>query len=291
MPANVSSARGEPARGLTKHRRRLSGLWCLRRLALTTARLSIFCLAGIAAGADSEPDAPAQSWTEDFNSLDADKTWLIQLYSFDASGCNFVPEMLQVQDSVLSIQVRKNPHPELPKPYDGGDMGSNEFRSYGLYSVRMRASAARGTVSAFFLMNRWQPAEWEHKEIDIEFLGKDTRRVQLTTHDFQKGGTVWKSSAKSIDLPFDWSADFHEYAILWTPESVTWFADGVRLRTTRDYVPHEPLQIRANYYAGDPRTPGIREWLGPLQDADLPAHTDYDWIRFVPLQDVPPQYR
>jgi beta-glucanase (GH16 family) len=249
------------------------------------------CLVAASCAANDVTAAEDPAWTEQFDALDTQQAWLVQLYSFDASGCNFLPEMLQIRDSMLSIRVEKNARPELPKAYNGGDMGSNQFRSYGLYTVRMRPSAARGTVSAFYLMNRWQPQNWEHREIDIEFLGKDSRRVQLTTHDFQKGGTVWKSSAKMIDLPFDWSTDFHEFAILWTPGSVKWFADGKLLRTTRDYVPHEPLQIRANFYAGDAATPGIRDWLGPLHDQDLPARTDYDWMKFSPLSEVPPPYR
>lgn len=253
--------------------------------------LAICCLvAGFAVAARAQSPAtvapPDTAWREDFDTLDAQRTWLIQLYSFDASGCNFLPEMLATRNSTLRITVDRNTRSDLPKPYNGGDIGTNAFRSYGLYRVRMKPAAARGSVTAFYLMNRWIPVGWEHKEIDIEFLGRNTRVVQLTTHDFQKGGTLWKSDPTTVTLSFDWSQEFHEYAILWTADEVKWLVDGKLVHRTRKYVPREPLQIRANLYVGNMKEPGVKEWLGAVHDEDLPAHADYDWIAFTPLRDL-----
>ena len=231
----------------------------------------------------------ADSWSDDFDRLE--NRWLIQLHSFDACGCNFVPAMVTAKNSILSIAVGKTSDRSRPKAYDAGDMGSTIFRMYGLYLVKMKPFGVRGGVSAFYLMNRWQPADWEHKEIDIEFLGKDHRKIQLTTHDFQHGGTVWKNSAETVSLGFDYTSDFHVYGILWTENSVTWYADGTVLRRTGDYVPREPLQIRMNAYVGDMKIPGVQAWLGPLHDEDLPAETRYDWVQFFPLSALPAEYR
>ncbi|MEO6993314.1 MAG: family 16 glycosylhydrolase [Lacunisphaera sp.] len=231
----------------------------------------------------------AGSWSDDFDRLEP--TWLIQLYSFEACGCNFVPAMVAVKDSILSITVDKTTDRSRPKAYDAGDMGSTVFRTYGLYLVKMKPFGVRGGVSAFYLMNRWQPTDWEHKEIDIEFLGKDRGKVQLTTHDFQQGGTVWKNSAETVSLGFDATDDFHVYGILWTEKSVTWYVDGKLLRRTEDYVPRELLQIRMNAYVGDMKTPGVQAWLGPLHDEDLPAETRYDWVHYYPLSSLPAPYR
>jgi endo-1,3-1,4-beta-glycanase ExoK len=232
----------------------------------------------------------AAPWIEEFDSLDTDKTWLIQLYSFDASGCNFIPENIHAEQSILKIDVTENTRAGHGKGYNAGDMGTNQFRSYGLYLVRMKPARMRGGVSAFFIMNRWKPVDWEHTEIDIEFLGKETTRVQLTTHDFQKGGTVWKSSMEMVSLGFDYTEDFHVYGILWTGDKVFWFADGKLLRQTDQYVPREPMQIRLNAYVGAMKEPGIREWLGPIDAADIPAVTEYDWVRYYPLEDIPREY-
>lgn len=238
-----------------------------------------------------EPEASSAVWIDDFDSLDTQKTWLIQLYGFDASGCNFIPEMIHTDGSILKIGVAENGRTDLAKAYNGGDMGTNRFRSYGLYLVRMKPAFLRGGVSAFYVMNRWKPADWEHKEIDIEFLGKDTSRVQLTTHDFQKGGTVWKNSMETVSLGFDYTLDFHVYGILWTEKSVSWYADGRLLRKTDQYVPHECLQIRMNAYVGNMAERGVADWLGPLVEADLPAAAEYDWVAYYPSGNLPPEYR
>lgn len=233
----------------------------------------------------------AAAWTDEFDTLDTKATWLVQLYGFDASGCNFLPEMILADNSILKITVDTNHNEALPKPFNGGDMGTYQFRPYGLYLTRMKPSGVRGGVSAFYLMNQWQPANWEHREIDLEFLGKDTTSVQLTTHDFQNGGTDWKSSPETVPLGFDYTQDFHVYGILWTENSITWFADEKVLRQTADYVPNEPLQIRVNAYVGNMQTPGVEQWLGPIHSEDLPGSAEYDWVQYFPLSALPTGYQ
>lgn len=258
----------------------------LKRLAFLIPLLWLIPLTLAAAA----PNEERYSFFEPFSRLDS-SLWETQLFSFDGNGCNMVRENVVVDNSILKLAVSKNSDPALPKTYNGGEVGLNRYQLYGLFIVRMKPLGTPGGVSAFFLMNRWQPANWEHKEIDIEFLGKDRRMVQLTTHDFQNGGKVWKNSAKTMDLGFDYRSDFHDYAILWTAESVKWFVDGKLIRTETQYVPHEPLQIRMNVYVGDMKVYGIKEWLGPVEESQLPAATEYDWVKVYALENLPEEYR
>lgn len=227
---------------------------------------------------------PAVSYYETFDSLDIQK-WQYQLYSFDGNGCNMRKENVRINNSILSFKTEMNTDPALPKKYNGGEISDNHFYLYGYYTVRMKSNLCGGTVSSFFLMNQYQPTNWEHKEIDIEFLGKNRKAIQCTNHDFQDGGKTWKHSSATIGLPFDVADDFHEFSILWTPDSVTWFADGRFIHSDTLYVPQEPLQIRMNYYAGDVAVSGIQPWLGDVDEACLPTTTDVDWIKRESLDD------
>ena len=203
-----------------------------------------------------------------------------------------VADHVAVRDDTLSLLLTLNPAPDaaLPKLCNSGEIGSNDFFTYGLFVVRMRAPAIPGGVSAFFLMNQWVPQDWEHQEIDIEILGKNTRAAQYTNHDFQNGGRDWKSASATVDLGFDASLAMHEYAILWTQAAVAWYVDGRRVHQESRYVPHVPLQIRMNTYLGDPATPGVSAWLGPLDTRKLPASATYQRIEYYPLTALPARY-
>jgi len=224
------------------------------------------------------------SYYEKFDSIDTQK-WEYQLYSFDGNGCNMLKENVYTSNSILFLKTERNTKASLPKKYNGGEIADKQFYLYGYYTVKMKSNICKGTVSAFFLMNQWQAVNWEHREIDVEFLGKNRKAIQCTNHDFQDGGKTWKSSSKTIDLPFDVGNDFHEFSILWTPDSVSWFADGRFIHSATLYVPHEPLQIRMNYYAADTAVSGIRSWLGDVDGACLPTTTDIDWIKRETLED------
>lgn len=222
------------------------------------------------------------TYYESFDTINTDK-WEYQLYSFDGNGCNMRKENVYTTNSVLSLKTEINSDPSLPKKYNGGELADKHFYLYGFFTVKMKSDLCNGTVSAFFLMNQWQPENWEHKEIDIEFLGKNRQAIQCTNHDFQDGGKTWKSSSQTINLPFDTGSDFHDFSILWTPDSVAWFADGRFIHSDTLYVPHEPLQIRMNYYAGDVAVSGIRQWLGDVDENCLPTTVDIDWIKVETL--------
>lgn len=234
------------------------------------------------------PTAISGFWVDDFNSLDTNY-YLIQLYTFPANGCNMREKNVVAIDGMLRIYVTKA-EDTTDRKYDGGDLGDEHYRLYGLYRTRMRPSKMKGSVSAFYIMNKWVAKDWEHKEIDIEFLGKNPTKIQLTNHDFQNGGKDWKSASRTVNLEFDFSADFHEYAILWMHDTVRWFVDGKLLHSKGQYVPHEPLEIRMNYYIGNPMEKGVQEWLGPIDTTSIPDSTEYDWVRYDPLDSLPHPY-
>jgi endo-1,3-1,4-beta-glycanase ExoK len=251
---------------------------------LVTAMFSLAVLPAVAA--DVVP-----AWRATFGALDPVQ-WETQLYTFPANGCNMTADSVTTVAGQLALSVNMNSAPSQarPKGCNAGEVGSRRFFTHGLFTVRMAAPAVPGGVSAFFLMNQWRPDNWEHKEIDIEFLGRDATALQLTTHDFQNGGRDWKSAATTVKLKFDYSAAAHDYAILWTPRFVRWYVDGRLLHEETKYVPNEPLQIRMNIYLGDLVEPGIVDWLGARDLRKLPAQAQFGTIDYYPLNALPNGY-
>ena len=107
-------------------------------------------------------------------------TWEIHRYSFPENGCEMMDSQVSINKSKLVLSVELN-RKNASKPYKGGEISSVIPFLYGQFSVRMKNKIAPGTVSSFFIMNKWQPENWEQKEIDIEFLGKNTKTVLSAT--------------------------------------------------------------------------------------------------------------
>ncbi|MBN2280788.1 MAG: family 16 glycosylhydrolase [Candidatus Marinimicrobia bacterium] len=209
--------------------------------------------------------------------------WIVQLYGFPGNGCNMVPENVKVENSHLCLEVTFNDNATLPMKYNGGEIGDTTFFTYGYFETRMKPGIMSGSVGSFFLMNKFEIENWEHKEIDIEFIGKHPTSMQMTTHDYQNGGLDHKFSTTTKDLGFDIRECFHDYGILWTPDSVSWFVDGKLFHTETQYVPHEPLHIRMNNWAGDMSVDGISLWLGEIDESQIPTSVEYQWIKIIPI--------
>jgi len=222
-----------------------------------------------------------EEYYETFDSLNP--AWEIQHYSFEENGSNMTEENVSIHHSILTLTTSKNKKADLPKFYNGGEVGDANFLSFGFYEVRMKPDIVSGTVGSFFLMNQWVPGNWEHKEIDIEFTGNKKISIQMTTHDYEQGGTVHHYSTTTKELGFDISEEFHNYGILWTKDSVSWFVDGRWLHSEKKYVPQVPLQIRLNHWAGNTSVPYIKKWLGEIQEDKLPSMVQYDWIKYSSL--------
>jgi beta-glucanase (GH16 family) len=120
-------------------------------------------------------------------------------------------------------------------------------------------------------------------EIDIEFNGRNPNEVELNY--WAKGVN---SHGKIAQLDFDASADFHTYAFLWKPDSLTWYADGkiiwqtVYQETGQPLT--EPMPMLMNYWAG---TEKLNGWIGYLSPDDYATYgevkTAFDWISFTPV--------
>lgn len=158
-----------------------------------------------------------------------------------------------------------------PGEFDGAEYRSLDKYSFGRYEIRMKPAVNPGIVSSFFTYTGPSEGEpWD--EIDIEFLGKNTRQVQLNY--FTNG--VGKHE-QVIDLDFDASQEFHWYGFDWKKDSITWYIDGRPVHTATENIPTTPGRIMMNLWNGI----GVDSWLEPF-DGKVPLHAYYEQFRYTP---------
>jgi hypothetical protein len=113
--------------------------------------------------------------------------------------------------------------------------GLDQFK-YGRFEARMKMAALSGTVSSMFIYydNSWEKGEEPWNEIDIEVLGKAADKWQSNIITREGDPSIkpnTSSESKPLhDFGFDATQDFHLYAIVWTPEYVSWEIDSVEVR-------------------------------------------------------------
>ncbi|WP_375105462.1 glycoside hydrolase family 16 protein [Paenibacillus sp. RS8] len=158
-----------------------------------------------------------------------------------------------------------------PGEFDGAEYRSLEKYSYGKYEIKMKPVANPGVVSSFFTYTGPSEGEpWD--EIDIEFLGKNTRQLQLNYFTDGTGG-----HEKVIDLGFDASEEFHWYGFDWQKDSITWYVDDRPVHTVTENLPSTPSRIMMNLWNGT----GVDSWLEPY-DGTVPLQAYYDQFRYTP---------
>ena len=155
--------------------------------------------------------------------------------------------------------------------YYGGEYRSNAKYGHGYYSVSMRPLAMDGVISSFFTYtnNPWD-------EIDIEFLGDDTTKVQFNYYTSGVGGHEYV-----YHLGFDASKEFHTYGFEWLEDCIIWYVDGKAVYKATKDIPVTDAQIMMNLWnveAGDNES--LQNWAGVFTGEGLPGSAQYEWIGF-----------
>jgi beta-glucanase (GH16 family) len=119
---------------------------------------------------------------------------------------------------------------------------------YGYVEARARVPAGSGLWSALWMLptsHRTLP-EIDIFEVVGETPGLDYQAVHLPAPNSEE--RVLRHTAHTDDL----SAQWHVFGLLWEPNELTWYVDGVATWrvTNPDNVPHEPMYIVANLAVG-----------------------------------------
>ena len=177
-------------------------------------------------------------------------------------NCAFQRANATVGDCLLTLSLSKE-----ESGYVGAEYRTQAKYSYGYYSVSMKAASCPGVISSFFTYTNWP---WD--EIDIEFLGDDTTRVQFNYFKNGVGGHEYV-----YYLGFDASEDFHEYGFDWRPDSITWYVDGQSVYQATVDIPSTAGQIMMNLWNVDDSN---ADWAGKFDDSLLPVTAQYQWVGY-----------
>jgi beta-glucanase (GH16 family) len=207
------------------------------------------------------------------NSLDTAK-WKTQFpWGRDRSSVGelqyYAADAFKLQDGRLRITATRNPSGSTHR-YNSGLISSHEsFTStYGRVEIRCKLPRGKGLWPAFWLLpvdTSWPP------EIDVfEALGHDPDTVYMNVH-WSDGGEH-RQMLESYAGP-DFTRKYHTFRVDWTPETLTWFVDGVKRHQVTNHSPEIPMYVLANLAVGG-------EWPGsPNGSTRFPATFTIDYIR------------
>ena len=171
----------------------------------------------------------------------------------------------------MTLQLTDEPTSQ--RQYSGAEYRTKDSYLYGKFVVRMKAAPVSGVISSFFTYRDPPDPTWN--EIDIEFLGKDTNKIQ-----FNPWWGWWPDCEPEIyDLPFDAADDFHEYTFEWTPGKILWTVDGKVYHTVTKNVPKLPQKIMMNIWISS-----NTDWAGPFRHPKLPTSAQYDYVQYHQLE-------
>ncbi|KAL8831400.1 MAG: hypothetical protein Q9170_005314 [Blastenia crenularia] len=152
----------------------------------------------------------------------------------------------------------------------GGDVKSGEIASarrdmfYGSFRVGMKYTGQDGTCGAFFFYRN------DSAEIDVEFLSKlyqdPAKAADLLLVIHAPPEVPTNELFRPTTVGFRPADGYHEYRFDWTPERVTYYADGQFLWESTVGVPFDAGGLTLNHWSN-----GDAGWSAgpPTQDANL----------------------
>ncbi|MDA3905249.1 MAG: family 16 glycosylhydrolase [Bacteroidales bacterium] len=220
-----------------------------------------------------------------------DSNWMLLEDSFPSNLAYFKKQNFNLVNNCgfkLTIEKEKN----QDKDYISSSIVTRKSHLYGRFEVIMKPIKCDGIISAFFV-HRNDP--WQ--EIDFEFLGNDTTKALINVyynpgeqgigHNYGNRGTPIL-----IDLNFDASIDFHEYAIEWEPHEIRWYVDNniVHVRTEWEPtpIPDSPMQFFVNTWPSR-----AFDLVGNIDNSNLPQNCYiktiriYKWSKTKPIVEYP----
>ncbi len=181
-------------------------------------------------------------------------------------NCTWRSSNVNFADGILQLSINK----ASDGSYTGGEYRTTQAFGYGMYDVCMKPIKNDGVVTSFFTYTG--PTDgtvWD--EIDIEFLGKDTTKVQFNYFTNGVGNHEYV-----YDLGFDASLEYHQYGFYWAEDSITWYVDNVPVYTATDNIPSTPGKIMMNVWPGI----GVDDWLNAYNGV-APLTGYYDWASYT----------
>lgn len=157
--------------------------------------------------------------------------------------------------------------------YTSGMLTSYESfsQTYGYFEIRADMPEGQGLWPSFWMLpadGAWPP------ELDvIEMRGQNPSELILTSHSNETGSHV--IDRNNVDVAD--TSGFHDYGVLWDPEHIVWYFDGVEVaRTDTPADMHGPMYMIVNLAVG-----GIAG--APADGLSAPGEMKVDHLRAYAL--------
>ena len=214
---------------------------------------------------EQEEMFPSDGWT---NGGEFDAVWKKENITYSNGEMH-----LAIKDEEATVYDEEGKETTLT--HTAGEIRSHKLYGYGDFEVRMKPTNIPGTVSTFFTYtDKWNSTNGQpnkHDEIDIEFLGKDTNKVQFNYFVGGQGGHEFL-----YNLGYDASKEFHNYGFRWEKNRISWLVDGKTVHQVcgdENTLPSMPGRIISSYW---PHSPSA--WSGTFDHATEDT-VDYKWIK------------
>lgn len=253
----------------------------VRRLLTPLALVSWTLTAQAEAQAEAEDALKSgPSFVDRFERLDPARWYISDGWSNGAhQNCTWSHTHVKVGPSVhSSLELSLTDRANSLRPFTCAEIQTKAFLGYGAYEVRLRAVPGPGTVTAFFTYTGPpHGAGKPHDEIDFEFLGKMRRGVWLNY--FLAG----RGHESAVALDFDVTATTNDYAFVWLPDSIRWYANGKLIREVRkadgQQIPSQSQKLYLSLWNGT--SPAVDAWLGRFAYPGAPLVALYEHVAFT----------
>lgn len=195
----------------------------------------------------------ANGFNEQFKTLKP-QDWYVADYAFGHPYFDTDWSAKQVSLSAGMI-LKLSPQKGQKNGYIGASVRRQNPTRFGRYEVLIQPARGAGVVTGFFTYTGPHYGT-RHDEIDIEFLGKNTRQIHVATF---VDGQMWN---KFIDLGFDAADAPRAYAFEWGPDAVRWYVGDRKIyeRNISDgAIPAVAGRLFTNIWAADH---SIKTWSG-----------------------------
>ncbi len=151
-------------------------------------------------------------------------------------------------------------------------------QTYGYFEIRADMPQGTGVGSGFWLV----PADGSYStELDaVEAVNDTTDTIHNTDHYSTSGVGQFNASDTFANFIPDLSTGFHTYGVLWTPQTLSWYVDGVEVASS----PTPAGMDKPMYLIISTDTGG---WAGaPVGDSADGASLQVDYVRAYSLDTV-----
>ena len=212
-------------------------------------------------------------FADDFSGESLDSSRWVTCYDWNADGCTngrnheiewYNPGQVTVGNGAATLTSVRRPTVGFDGtvyPWTSGMLSTGRpfwdaqprfTFTYGYVEALIKVPSAAGMWPAFWLLTADRTGR---PEVDIaELIGSHTS-VLMNLHWTTAAGT--HAQAPRSYGPVDFSAGYHDVAVDWEPEAITWYVDGVARYaiTDRLIIPATPMEMLFTLAVGIPHPP------------------------------------